>query len=417
MKNIVLDTSTLIYDPKCLYNFDGNKKVIPITVIEELDGLKKASGEVGVNARLTSRIIQESIDKNGKCGEGVLEVYVDNTTVHLAGIEDCNDTRIIGVAKKLSEAGPTVLVSKDLNLRIIAHAFGIEAEDYYRDHIDDCKVGNIITLTDIDEDIIDAIHKRYARGIEGDFIPEHIQKDNQCFILKGYGKSVLARYRNGHIKKIQEFDRVSNIKPRNAEQKFLIDMLMDQTLDCVVVNGFAGSGKTLCSMAGGMEQVDAGIYDRMTITKVIKSVGETIGLLPGSKEEKMMEWLAPFFDNLELILKKSAVTWQNLVTADKLELDALEHIRGRSLMNRWVVIDEMQNCEPAHLKTIVSRIGSGSKLILLGDYSQIDNQYLSKKNNGLVYAINRLYGLDNVGVLQLQKTERSKLAEVAIKHL
>jgi PhoH-like ATPase len=155
----------------------------------------------------------------------------------------------------------------------------------------------------------------------------------------------------------------------------------------------------------------------MTITKVIKSVGETIGLLPGSKEEKMMEWLAPFFDNLELILKKSAVTWQNLVTADKLELDALEHIRGRSLMNRWVVIDEMQNCEPAHLKTIVSRIGSGSKLILLGDYSQIDNQYLSKKNNGLVYAINRLYGLDNVGVLQLQKTERSKLAEVAIKHL
>ena len=421
MKNLVLDTSVLIYDPSCLKNFDDNIKHIPISVVEELDGLKKASGEVGVNARQCSRIIDEAIQNGFRCGKGTINIVVDNVSFKFKGLKPCNDNYILGVAQRLSSESDfeTILITKDINLRIKAESFGIKADDYHRDYVDECIVGNIIKKT-VDSDVINDIYKRKVRGADADCIEDHIAKENQCFILRdaNCGKSALARYQDGRLIAIKEHPDTYGIKARNAEQKFALDMLKDEMLDCVILSGSGGAGKTILAMAAGMEWVDKGLADRMTIAKVIKPIGETIGLLPGSKEEKLTGWLGPYFDNLEFLLRKNKVVKvQNLIDSGKIELESLEYIRGRSLMNRWIVVDEMQNCEPAYLKTIVSRIGEGSKLILLGDPDQIDHPMLSKKNNGLVYAMNRLQDTMNVGMLQLHTSVRSKLAQIAVDRL
>lgn len=420
MKNCILDTSVLIYSPEALLNFKGNNKVLPITTIEELDGLKGKSGEVGVNARKAIKIIDEAINNDYKCGDGTLQIVVDNVGFKFCGLRPSNDNYILGVAKKMAETEPdTILVTKDVNLRIKAASFGINAEDYRRDYVESCSIGNIVKLT-VDSEIVDGLFKKKVRGVEADFLDDNLRKENQCFILRDANcqKSVLARYNGGSVVAIKEYNRVYDIRARNCEQKFALDMLGDDNLDCVIISGCGGSGKSLLTMASGMESLDTGTYDRMVMTKIIKSIGDSIGLLPGSKDEKLAGWFGAFFDNLELLLRKNKVVRvQDLIDKGKIELESLEFLRGRSIMNRYVVVDEVQNCEPDYLKTIVSRIGSGSKLVMLGDPSQIDHPMLSEKNNGLTYAMEKLSDCKNVGILQLHKSERSALAQLAVDRL
>lgn len=441
MKTYVLDTNVLLHDPEAIFAFEDNNVVIPITVLEELDNFKGKPGELGRNSRHVARLIDHYRDVGDLHGDGVkigrgkgtLSIFAQNSEFRHAGLTKSNDNYIIGAARLIAEGAVhevldpdavdlktvgVTLVTKDVNMRIKADSLGIRAEDYHNDQIESVDVGQIVERQ-VSADEITMIHRRGELHMAGG---SGCEEENQCVILSGNANSTaLARCKNDSYKlvnpKKQIFDKIT---PRNAEQRFLTDMLYDPDIDLIVVNGVAGSGKTLLSLGAGLDMVRWNNYkfDRVTITKVVRDFGEGIGFLPGTKEEKMEEWVAPFRDNLEfLMLNGKSADIQSITDNDMIEVDALNYIRGRSLMNRFVIIDECQNLMPSQMKTIVSRLHKSSKLILLGDVQQIDNPYLSMTNNGLVHTMSRMQGLPNVACLRMVKTERSELAEAAIRRL
>lgn len=408
VKTFLLDTNVLIHDPEAVFAFDEHDVIIPITVIEELDGLKKGEGEVAAAARRASRIILDLAKAGVGLGEskGKFAIFAEPIEFKFKGFKDCPDNYILGIAYQLSKTNPNfVLVTNDANLAIKAMAFMVNTQEYKADRADISSIGRIQTI----------------EGEDGDFDEDGTPSVNQCFIYQDRlkGSNLLRTHLNGgEIEYIEIGDRkkICGISPRNAEQRFLVDMLLDENIDLVIVNGAAGAGKTLLSMAVGVDGVQKQKYDRLTITKVIQSFGNDIGFLPGSLEEKMDPHLKPFWDNLEVLLRKDGEA-QRFKQSDKLEVDALTFIRGRSFTNRYVIVDEIQNLTPKSIRTIVSRVGEGTKMVLLGDVSQIDSPYLTRENNGLAYAMNRLCDHPNVGVLTMTETKRSRLAELAVRCL
>jgi len=443
-KIFVLDTNVLLHDCDSITSFDDNQVVIPLTALEELDKFKNEPGELGANARAVARKIDElrDMDKSALASPGVvlenggtLRVYSDNIEFSHAALRRSNDNYIIGVARRLKEwaenegvtacFGPheIILVTNDINMRCKADALGIVAQPYFTDKAD-IDEGVSVQAVYADPGMIDKLYE--LRKLDAAEIGVENPRVNGCYQIMSNmmnGQSALCRFSEGYMRVIRKVDDIFHIKPRNAEQRFLADVLMDEKIECVICNGIAGTGKTLLSMAAGLEHVvhskkfNGHHIDRIMITKVVMDVGNGIGFLPGDLDEKMEAWVKPFTDNLEFLLKHDSATVMDLKDKGQIEVDALCFIRGRSLMNRIVVVDECQNLTPKEIKTLVTRIGNSSKLILLGDLQQIDSPYLTKSNCGLAHAMERMQGLSNVAILNMTKSERSALAAQAAQRL
>lgn len=424
-KQFVLDTSVILYNPNSIFSFEEHNVFVPTIVLSELDKFKSEQSERGANAREFFRIVEKLIEDSNltagiPLGEGLGKLSVigrDVTLYEPVGFDKTNDIKILGYVNYLRDIckrddGITTLVTKDAALRVIANSCGISAEDYKGKVKEASKTGKVVKIEASDGEV-DALYSGVA-------LREYGIPSGQSAIIGSGKKTALVRFHGGAPKIVTGKVVPSGVKPKNAEQKILVDMLLDESLDMVVCAGVAGSGKTLLSMACGVHLVEKGKYDKIFITKSIQAVGNDIGYTKGSKEEKMAEWVKPFYDNLDFILRGTGKKRGPLLDdwiEDTIEVDAITYMRGRSLMHRFVIVDEVQNLHPSIIKTIVSRCADSAKLILLGDLSQIDNPYLDSKNNGLAHVMNNMAGLDNVGILNLEKSERGRLANLAIKLL
>lgn len=425
-KLFVLDTNVLIYDPRAIFNFADNDVAIPITVLEELDNLKTSKDDTGFNAREASRQIElfrETGDFSDLSsgveipGGGRLYIITENIEFNFKYLKDSADNYILGITRRLAdELAKVVLITKDVNLRIKADAFGIAAEDYWNDSIINADKIGLVKTIQTDVETLNCIHSMLK--IQQNEIPHESTENESCIIKTcSGGQSAMVRFNSGIGYKIQGDQTAYGIKPKNSEQHFLLDALMDRSIDLVICAGVAGAGKTLLSLAAGLESVSVCKHDFVLITKAIQAVGQDIGFLPGTKEEKINEWIAPYYDNLELLMHKKSGKALQQILDNEIEVEAITYMRGRSLMRRFVIVDECQNLTKSQIKTIISRVHDSSKLVLLGDLQQIDNPYLTLRDNGLSYAMSKLSDTKGVVVLNMLKGERGRLARLAIEKL
>ena len=431
-KNFVLDTNVLLHDHKCIFNFEENDIFIPIVVLEELDKFKKGNEEINYNAREFARQLDKYTDKdffeNGaQLGPdlGRLSIIVNsslNKRVKEAFREDKPDHRILSAAIEVAEQHKnmrTILVTKDINLRMKARALGIETEDYTNDKVksDDLFENEHRTITGIAPDIIDAIYSS-KKGIPVEQIGVKL-RTNECFVLDSGNSSVLARYvtADGIVRKVTK-EKNFGIEPRNAEQAFAFDLLNDDRVKLLAITGKAGTGKTLLALAGALKQ--HGMYKQILLARPIVSLSnKDLGFLPGDEKQKIAPNMQPLFDNLNVIKRQFSLesndyrTLQEMQAGGSLVIEALAYIRGRSLSDTFCIIDEAQNLTPHEIKTIITRAAEGTKMVFTGDVYQIDSPYLDTQSNGLAYMIDRMQGQEIFGHVNLVKGERSKLSELA----
>ena len=433
-KNFVLDTNVILHDFKCIYNFEENDIYLPIIVLEELDKFKKGNDQINFNARQFARELDEIADdklfKEGiSLGEGKGNLFVITRhdyppEVEQAFISRTPDHYILGTTVSVAHEHPemkTILVSKDINLRLKARSLGIVAEDYINDKVTDINVfeRDQETFDNIEPELIDQLYAE-NRGVEVNLFP--FNKDiepNACFILKSNRATALARYypESGKVKRVEK-ERVFGIEPRNAEQAFAMNILMDPDVNLVALTGTSGTGKTLLALAAALAQHDT--YQQILLARpVVTLSNKDLGALPGDAREKVAPYMQPLFDNLNVI--KHAFNYQGkeiqiidqLQKDEQLVIEALAYIRGRSLSNTFFIIDEAQNLTPHEIKTIITRAGEGTKVVFTGDIHQIDHPYLDMQSNGLVYMIDRMRGQEIFGHINLKKGERSYLSELA----
>jgi PhoH-like ATPase len=431
-KIYVLDTNVLLHDPESLFSFDDNLIVLPLSVIEEMDHIKRRVDETGRNAREASRII-DGLRMLGHLSEGVSLPNGGSIRIELNGIKsndfldtiDLNkvDNRILALAYHLTKNGTdkVILVTKDLNLRIKADVLGILTEDFYSDKVDYDKLyRGVCELQMSDHEI----SKFYQNG-SLDYSQNNLFPNQFCILKDPASPSVsaLARYsRNRLHKLIAEGNCVFGIKPLNKEQRFALDMLLDDKVEVVTLVGRAGTGKTILALAAGLDKVfeDAGRYNRLLITRPIVPLGNDLGYLPGDKEEKIRPWMQPIYDNLELLCNEHIrpnASINYLLSSGKIELEPLTYIRGRSIPRQFIICDESQNLSPHVIKTILTRIGKGSKIVFTGDPEQIDHPYLDSSSNGLSYLVERIRQEEISGHITLVKGERSGVAELGARLL
>ncbi len=432
IKSYLLDTNVLLHDPQALFKFADNNLIIPITVIEEIDRFKKDLNETGRNARHVSRTL-DGLRKKGHLITGVelesgghLRVVLhsreamDRLPPEL--IDDRGDNRILAVALDLKEAGEhPVFVTKDTNLRIKADALGLVAEDYSSDKVEVDDLYSGYTDVMVDKDQIDKFFEEGYLDFEGDFQP------NQFLTLTDSSNpshTALGRY-DQTMRRVVALIRLPKegiwgIHSRNREQQFALDLLMNDDIQLVSLVGKAGTGKTLLAIAVGLHKsADEGCYSRLLVSRPVFPLGKDLGFLPGDIEEKLAPWMQPIFDNVELLLGsvdeqgKRKRGYKELVDLGLLEIEALTYIRGRSIPKQYLIVDEAQNLTPHEIKTIVTRAGEGTKVVLTGDPYQIDNPYIDASSNGLTYAVEKFKGQEIAGHVTLDKGERSMLAELA----
>lgn len=432
-KNFVLDTNVILHDFRCLDNFEENDVYIPIVVLEELDKFKKGGDQINYNAREFLRQLDTLTDedlftKGASIGDGMGRIYITtaDSSKEITDVfpERIPDHRILGATKIISDSNKktkTILVTKDINLRMKARSVGLVSEDYIND-----KVSNVYlfekqhqTFKDIDSSVIDELYAK-PEGVDFDqFNLDNPVNPNECFILKNGKKSALARY-NPFTQKIKKIEKQTcyGIQPRNAEQAFALEVLMDPEVRLVALTGKAGTGKTLLALASALKQHDH--YEQILLARPIVALGnKELGFLPGDEKQKIAPYMQPLFDNLIVI--KSHLTYgsaesrsiEEMQTTKKLEIEALAYIRGRSLSETFCIIDEAQNLTPHEMKTIVTRAGEGTKMIFAGDLQQIDSPYLDAQSNGLAYMIDKMNGQELFAHVNLLKGERSKLSELA----
>lgn len=422
-KAFIIDTNVLIHYPESIMSFKDNEIIIPLQVLEELDGLKTYPDQRGKSAREAIRFL-DIISKKGNLNEGVklengstLRVSLARPTSVPAGFDALkNDNAIILCAYQLKAEGRQVFfVSKDINARVKATALGIRAVDYEKQKVDIASLYTGVVEADVPADSLALLDGT------GSLPWKETLKPNQYAILRSGGQERIARW-DPSIQALRaistDLGSVSGVSPLNARQRVALDLLLDDSLQLVTLVGKAGTGKTLLAIAVGLRKIyDEKQYSRMLVSRPVVPVGKDIGYLPGEKSAKMSNWMQPIFDNLEYILtvhKREKVKSVDQLLKDKLiEIEALSYIRGRSLPRQYIVIDEAQNLTPHEIKTIVSRAGEGSKVILTGDPYQIDNMYLDANSNGLSYLVDRFKGQAIYGHVTLQKSERSLLAELA----
>ena len=417
MKTYILDTNVILHDPKAPFKFEGNKVVIPLTVIEELDNLKQSQNTLGYNAREFSRDLDDLLKKGDLC-DGVRIEELDitimiekNHTDHFT-INDFNkakvDNRIISVVKFFDDttSNPVVLVSKDNNMRIKAHSVGLNVEDYRDDAVELNELYKGYSKKNVSSEFIDDFYVN--AGVEMESQP------NEFVEFSCGNHSAIAKCEGKFAKPFKTKIKAWNLTPRNREQTYALDLLMDDSVQLVSLVGKAGSGKTILSLAAGLEKaVNQGVYDRLIIYRPIVPMGNDIGYLPGDENEKLSAWMRPIKDNLEQLTLKRTDTG----IEDKLTMEALTYIRGRSVKNSFIIIDEAQNLSSHEVKTILTRAGEDTKIILTGDPYQIDHPYLDSNTNGLTYAVEKMKESKLSGSVLLTKGERSPLAEEAANKL
>ena len=424
-KSFVIDTNVLIHNPEAIMSFRDNEIVIPLEVLEELDGLKTYPDQRGKSAREAIRFL-DSIARKGSLNEGVrlengsvLRVSFRRPQAFPEGLEpDKNDNKIIMCAYALQREGRRVFfVSKDINARVKATAIGLKAVDYEKQKVD------IATLYQGVREI-DASAETLARLQGAGELPwkDRLLPNEYAFLRdRASGATALARGdpEGGRLMAVGPWEgSVSGISPLNERQRVALELLLDERVRLVTLVGKAGTGKTLLAIAAGLKStVEDKRYARMLVTRPVVPVGKDIGYLPGEKSAKMANWMQPLFDNLEQILgtyhRPNVKSVEQLVKDRVLEIEALSFIRGRSLPNQYMIVDEAQNLTPHEIKTLVSRAGQGTKVVLTGDPYQIDNMYLDANSNGLSYLVESFKGQRLYGHVTLTRTERSELAELA----
>lgn len=431
-KTYILDTNVLLHDPDSLFSFEDNAIVLPLSVVEELDRIKRRSDEVGRNAREVSRRLDE-LRMRGRLSEGVelanggsvrIDINGNQPDNHPYGIDlNTTDNRILALAYALMNHGqtPVILVTKDLNLRIKADVLGLAAEDFYSDKVDYHKLYSGVTELYLSVEEIDRFYREgYLDYSAGDLQP------HQFCILRldeSSSKSALARYSHHRLHKlVHDGKAVYGIKALNKEQKFALDLLLDETIQVVTLVGKAGTGKTIMALAAGLEKVleGGGRYNRILITRPIVPLGNDLGYLPGDKEDKIRPWMQPIYDNLEYLCNEHIQPngcIDYLIANGKIELEALTYIRGRSIPKQFIICDESQNLSPHVIKTILTRVGRGSKIIFTGDPEQIDHPYLDASSNGLSYLVEKIKAEEISGHITLIKGERSGIAELGARLL
>jgi len=454
-KAYVLDTNVLLSDPGALEAFDEHDVIVPLAVLEELDRQKSRPDDVGRNARTVSRTLDRMRgEENGLLrgvtlrGGGTLTVVAtDASLLELLPIElrevGKTDNYLIALMRQLVKAGEVdaIMVSKDINVRIKCDALGVKCEDYLRMRVadDPVKFYRGVSVVPVSESVVDAVYTNGSIQIgavhsQGQ---AEVTQPNQIVVLKhtdesGMKRSVMTRRIGDDLRRILDRSDTFGLKPRNKEQRFALDLLMDPDVKLVTLVGPAGTGKTLLALAAGLEQLrgmgksagDTG-YQRMIVTRPVQPVGKEIGYLPGTLEEKMEPWISPIRDNLEQLIgarqrpvdrarkERQDPYLSLLMESGKIEVEAITFIRGRSIPNSFMVIDEAQNLSIHELKTIVTRVGDGTKIVLTGDIEQIDNVHVDIYTNGLTYCVERFKTQSIAGHVTLIKGERSALASLA----
>ncbi len=433
-KNYVLDTNVLLHDPRALFQFKDNNVIIPIYVVEEIDQFKRDLSELGRNARQVSRDLDGFRNTHGSLTEGVplegggflrvmftqKELPRELTNAHLA------DNRILAMAMDLKEREPNlrcVFVSKDVNLRIRADALGIPAEDYLTDKIEESDLYMGMREVNLSRAQIDEF---YARG---ELTPENADGicPNEFALLRDIEQpnhTALSKYNAAKGKFVPLIKHLKEgawgLRPRNKEQSFALDLLMNDEIKLVTVVGKAGTGKTLAAIAAGLHKtMEEQVYQKLLVSRPVFPLGKDIGYLPGDVEEKLNPWMQPIFDNVEFLMgltkadKKAGRSHRELIDLGIMAIEPLTYIRGRSIPNQYIIVDEAQNLTPHEVKTIITRVGDNTKIVLTGDPYQIDNPYVDATNNGLIHVVNKFKKERLAGHITLVKGERSALAELA----
>lgn len=432
-KNFIIDTNVILHDYNCLHNFEENDIYIPIVVLEELDHFKKGNEQINFNAREFVReldlIANDNLFKNGADlgdGKGKLFIVAGNDyseAISAVFPEKTPDHRILADTYnigKLKKTSKTILISKDINLRMKALSLGILAEDYINDKVTDLNAFE--KNHEVYENVVpELIDRMYANGgiLLDEFDFKSDVEPQECFVLRSSRSSVLARYQpqSGKVIRIEK-TRSFGIEPRNAEQAFAMNVLLDDEVKLVALTGKSGTGKTLIALAAALQKNES--YKQILLARPIVALSnKDLGYLPGDEQHKIAPYMQPLFDNLNVIKHnfsyqgKEMKLLEELQRNEQLVIEALAYIRGRSLNETFFIVDEAQNLTPHEVKTIITRAGEGTKIVLTGDIQQIDSPYLDMHSNGLVYMIDRMRGQDIFAHVNLIKGERSYLSELA----
>jgi PhoH-like ATPase len=435
-KIYVLDTSVYLTNADAIYAFKNNDVYVPLKVFEEIDKHKKRQDLVGVQARKIIRIWDELRSKgNLKKGVRIRQGLGIVKSVSAADIDRDDlpqdldikipDHLIIATARAVARESErkVILVSRDINMRVIADAIGLPCEDFQNQQIVDDSDSIYTGFSEVlvDDGIIDQFYDKKDVYLENTNL-----KTNEYVMLISNAnekKTALGRFVNEHtpVRQLRKEKRgVWGIKPRNKEQSFLIDALMDPDIEVITVIGKAGSGKTLCAIAAALEQTlddRTSTYTRVIVSRPVQPLGKDIGFLPGTMEEKMSPWLMPIQDNLQTLMGNDKVTLDMYLEKGTIEIEAITYIRGRSIGKAFIIIDEAQNLTTHELKTIITRVGEGTKIVLTGDVEQIDNVYIDATTNGLTHAVEKFKDFELAAHVTLLKGERSRVATFAAQNL
>jgi PhoH-like ATPase len=433
MKHFVLDTNVLIHDPRAIFQFADNEVVIPIFVLEEVDTFKKEASERGRNAREVARMLDGLRANGGRLSDGV-PLAENSGKVRVASAarsvpttlreSQIADHLILMVALDVRDANkdePTIFVTKDVNLRIRADALGLTSMDFEAERIDIDELYSGMTEMPVPGADVDAF---YAQGVLP--LTESGLKANQYVLLRDRDNpshSALGRF-DGTGKKLVPLrklrDGVWGIRPRNKEQHCALDLLLCDDVKLVTLIGKAGTGKTMLALAAGLQKVvEEQLYSKLLVSRPIFPLGRDVGYLPGDIEEKLNPWMQPIYDNVEFLMglskaeRKTGRSYQELIDLGYIEIEPLTYIRGRSIPNQFIIVDEAQNLTPHEVKTIITRVGEATKVVLTGDPYQIDNPYVDATSNGLTTVVEKFKGEVVAGHVTLSKGERSQLAELA----
>ena len=439
-KNYVLDTSVYLTDADALYKFGNHDIFIPLKVLEEIDKHKKRQDSVGINARKIIRTLDElrakgNLQKGARLGKGLgllraISYEVLKDVVFPSDLDlSIPDHMIIATAMAVRQESTrkTCVVSRDINMRVICDSIGMPSEDYTTErvvHSSDELYSGLATHL-VDDQVIDRFYEDEdiligEDEVEGEWHP------NQYVLMVSNAnekKTCLGRFYT-HFQPLKKIVHSKipdwKISSRNKEQAFAIDLLMDPSVKVVSLVGRAGSGKTLCAIAAGLQQtigLRENPYDRMIVSRPVQPLGKDIGFLPGTMEEKMLPWLMPIQDNLQYLVGGNRNNLQMFMDQGKIEIEALTYIRGRSIANAFIIIDEAQNLTAHEIKTIMTRVGEGTKIVLTGDIEQIDNVYVNETSNGLAHAVEKFKEYPIAGHVTFTKGERSEVATLASKVL
>jgi PhoH-like ATPase len=432
VKHFVLDTNILLHDPRAITQFADNEVVIPIFVIEEIDNFKKEASELGRNAREVARLLDRLRSEGARLSDGAplpnggrLRVASAARSVPTTLRESqIADYLILMVALDVRDANkgePTIFVTKDVNLRIRADSLGLTSMDFEAERIDIDELYSGMTELPVSAADVDTFYAQNTLDLA-----QTTLKSNQYVLLRDKDNpshSALGRF-DGTTKKLVPLRKVRDgiwgIRPRNKEQHCALDLLLADDVKLVTLVGKAGTGKTMLAIAAGLQKVvEEQLYSKLLVSRPIFPLGRDVGYLPGTIEEKLNPWMQPIYDNVEYLMglskgeRKSGRSYQELIDMGFIEIEPLTYIRGRSIPNQFIIVDEAQNLTPHEVKTIITRVGEATKVILTGDPYQIDNPYVDATSNGLTTVVEKFKGENVAGHVTLSKGERSALAELA----